>query len=378
MRYLLLLKRLMRKKSYILMLLLVPLMVFLLKEVGKGDEGILTIGVYIPGTDVSSATLRESLTDSEVVKYISYDSKEALIDAVANKTLTEGWIVPEDLDGLINEAASNSIPSTKIQVVMRENGLTHLLGREIAASRVYPLVAKQLLINYMSLKVYEGTPSEAQLASLEKSYDSLSLSKSLFVPGYLDDSNVKDSGIILMPLRGILALWLMVCGIATSMYYLEDQSKGLFLWWKTNLTFLRDLGYYGIAFLTPTIITVVSLIYSGSFTSLAREIPALLLYEFTVIMLAMLLRILLKNIRTLGMLTPALIILTGILSPVFIDFKQARVIQKYCPAFHYLSSIHDFYYLYTLLIYAVLLGGLVVLCLKLPIKVGKVFKANLL
>ena len=204
MRYLLLLKRLMRKKSYILMLLLVPLMVFLLKEVGKDDEGILTIGVYIPGTDVSSATLRESLTDSEAVKYLFYDSNESLTDAVANKTLTEGWIVPEDLDGLINEVASNSIPSTKIQVVMRENGLTHLLGREIAASRVYPLVAKQLLINYMSLKVYEGTPSEAQLASLEKSYDSLGLSKSLFVPGYLDDSAVKDSGVILMPLRGIL------------------------------------------------------------------------------------------------------------------------------------------------------------------------------
>lgn len=379
MRYLLLLKRHLKKKSYLLILLLVPLMVFLLKEVGKGDDSIMSIGVYVPGDDSSTDMFLGQLQDSEsTISYVVYDSKEQLVKDVTNGSLDEAWIAPEDLDGLVAEIASGGFPSEKIQVVIKEQGLSHLLGKEILCSKVYPAVAKQLMVNYASMVLYNGAPSESELQALEKSFDEYGLSNSLFKMGYLDDSKVVDTSIVLMPVRGILALWLLLCGIAASMYYLEDQQKGLFLWWKTRFTLLRDIGYYGVIFLAPTIITIVSLIYSGNFTNIFREVPALLLYELSVICISMLLRVFLKNIKNLGILTPALIIMTCLMSPVFLDFKQVRMIQNYCPAFHYLSSIHDIYYLKILLIYTILLGCLVVLVFKLPVKVRQVFEAHLL
>ncbi|SHJ27721.1 ABC transporter permease [Pseudobutyrivibrio xylanivorans] len=379
MRYLLLLKRFFRKKSYILMLLLVPLMVFLLKTVGHGQNSVMSIGVFIPGEDASSQALREKLEhETGAIQYFFYDSKEELQTDVANQTLTEGWLVPEDLDLMVQQLASNQFPSERVQVIIRESGLSHLLGKEIICSRIYPSVAKQLLINYVRSSFSQGQLSADELAKLEKSFDAYGLSGSLFKASYMDSSEMNDTPVILMPLRGILAMWLMLCGIATSMYYLEDQENGLFIWWHTKIRFFRDLGYYAVAFFAPSIITVISLIYSGSFTTLAKELPALVLYALSTIFFSMALRLIGPGKKFLGMLTPVLIILSTLLSPVFVDLKQLRQIQKCCPAFHYLSSIHDSYYLVTLLIYTILLGGLVVLLLKFSIKVRQVLKADLL
>lgn len=379
MRYLLLLKRFFRKKSYICMLLLVPLMVFLLKEVGHGQDNIMSIGVYIPGGDASSEALRENLSDETgAIQYLFYDTQDVLREDVANQTLTEGWIVPEDLDYLVEQVASNQFPSERVQVIIRESGLSHLLGKEIICSRIYPSVAKQLLINYVRSSFSQGQLSADELAKLEKSFDAYGLSGSLFKASYMDSSEMSDAPVILMPLRGILAMWLMLCGIATSMYYLEDQENGLFIWWHSRVRFFRDLGYYAVAFIAPSIITLISLFYSGSFTTVAREVPALILYCLATIFFSMAIRIIGAGKKFLGMLTPVLIILSTLLSPVFVDLKELRQIQKCCPAFHYLSSIHDSYYIVTLLIYTVFLGCLVVLLLKLTVKVRKVFKANLL
>ena len=379
MRYLLLLKRFFRKKSYILMLLLVPFMVFLLKEAGHGQDNIMFIGVYIPGSDASSKALRDDLSDeSGVILYSFYDSEDELIDDVTNQTLSEGWIVPENLDFLVEQLASNQIPDERVQVIIRESGLSHLLGKEIICSRIYPSVAKQMVINYMRFNVSEGELSAEEMANIEMGFESLGVSDGLFKASYIDSSEMSDAPVILMPLRGILAMWLMLCGIATSMYYLEDQENGLFICWDTHFILLRDLGYYAMAFIAPVIITVISLIYSGSFTSVLIELPALVLYCLVTIFFSMILRIIRPDKKFLGMLTPVLIILSTLLSPIFVDLKELRQIQKYCPAFHYLSSSHDYYYLVTLFVYTILLGGLVVLLLKLSVKVRKVFKADLL
>ena len=64
MRYLLLLKRLIKKKSYIAMLLVVPLMVLMLNAVSSADAGLLTIGIYLPGEDFSSDYIKADLTDN--------------------------------------------------------------------------------------------------------------------------------------------------------------------------------------------------------------------------------------------------------------------------------------------------------------------------
>lgn len=387
MKYLLLLKRLLKRKSYILMLVLVPLLVNVLILLGDGSGAVMKIGVYVPGQDASSQALREMIyEDSAPIRYVKYYNLNEMIADLKDKTIDEGWAVPYDLDTVVRQMAASQYPSDKIYVLIREEGLSHMLGREIITSKVYPLIAKQLMIQYMSKNIYDGKPTEKQLLEMNNSYEAYNVDGSFFEMGYFDEATNKISygdSILLMPLRGIISIWLLLCGIATSMYYLIDEKNGLFIWWKTKTPFLRDIGYYGVVFILPTIIAFLTIVQCNGIAlqlsdwategkleshreymnavlaTVPYEALTLIVYVFNIIFLAMLFRMIFRSVRNLGILTPALIMMTMVLSPVFIDIKELRPIQRFCPAFHYLSSLHDHYYLVTLGVYTVILGGVI-------------------
>lgn len=379
MRYLLLLKRLFKKKSYILMLIIVPLMANMLIFVSQSKTAVMRIGVYAVGQDESSEALRNTLSENDgAIEFVQYWNLGDMYEAVRNNSLDEAWQVPDDLDHMVAQLAANQYPDQKIQVIVREEGLSHLLGREIITSKVYPLVAEKIMTNYINLKLYDGQISDENLAKLKENFEKYSVDGSLFVSGYLDETKEKpersieettgvatsdiekeetNESVILMPMRGILAMWLLLCGLATSMYYLEDEKNGLFIWWNSKCEFLRELGYYLVAFTVPVIITVGILLQCNFYgASIGLKAVSLAVYVLNIIFFSMIIRRICRQIKVIGILTPALIITTLLLSPVFLNIKELRPLQNFCPTFHYLSSIHDTHYLWTLIVFTVMLA----------------------
>ncbi|NEX02394.1 MULTISPECIES: ABC transporter permease [Pseudobutyrivibrio] len=358
MRYLLLLKRLLKKKSYIAMLLVVPLMVFMLNIMSSADAGLMTIGVYIPKDDEYCRTLRENIENNPgSLQFIFYDDKDEAISDVEHQQIAEAWIIPEDFEKTVSDMATKGRTKEKIEIVIRESGLTHMLGREVLCSRVYPLVAREIGIKYTAEAVYNNEPTDAELSHIIDTYDTYGINGNLFEMGYVDQpkSNDTDVSYLMMPLRGILALWLLLCGVAASMYYIEDDKNSLFIWWKTKFPLVRDFLYYLVIILIPSIMVLIGLAYGGVFTNPLREVVALLAYDFAVICLASVLRLLIRGIKGLGIITPILIMSSAILAPVFIDLKEGRYLQKFFPTFHYLYCIHDEYYVKSLLFYGTIL-----------------------
>ncbi len=339
------------------MLLVVPLMVFMLNIMSSGDAGLMTIGVYIPSNDEFSNKLREDIKNNPgALQFVFYDDEDELVKAVERQQVAEAWIVPENFEKTVTDMASRGRSKEKIQIVIRESGLTHMLGREVLCSRVYPMVARQIAFNYISEKVYDNNMTEAQIDNMVGTYDEYGINGNLFEMGYVDQTDASsDVSYLMMPLRGILALWLLLCSVAASMYYLEDEKNGLFIWWKTKLPLLRDLAYYLVIVLIPSIMVLIGMAYGGVFTSLGREIVAILLYDFAIIALANVLRLLIGSIKGLGIITPILIMASAIFSPVFIDIKEGRSLQRFCPTFHYLYCIHDEYFVKSLLVFGILL-----------------------
>ena len=359
MRYLLLLKRLLKKKSYIAMLLVVPLLVILLNAMSSADSGLMTVGVYIPGNDESSQWLRDNLEEEPgSLRFIMYDDAELLRKDVERQQLTEAWICPEDLDTTVSQMAEKGHAKNKIEILIREEGLTHMLGREVLSSRVFPMVARKMAVQYISENVYGGNPTDEEIAHILDTYDNYGINGNLFEMGYIDaasNQSEDNTSYLMMPLRGILALWLLLLGIAASMYYLEDESNGLFIWWKSWAEVGRDFLYYEVIMIVPSIMVLIGLKIGGVYTSTFREVIALMLYNVAVIGLASVLREVIHSIKGLGIVTPILIMASAILSPVFIDFKEGRALQKFCPTFHYLYCIHDEYYVKSLLLFGVVL-----------------------
>lgn len=358
-KYMLLLKRLFKKKSYMVMLAMVPLLVLALKEVSHGDAGLMTIGVYIPGDDYSSNDLRESIEDEPgSFKYIFYNDRDKLIEDVKCQQLSEGWICPDNLDKSVESIVSTGQTESKIEIVIREQGLSHLLSREVLNSRMYQSLARQMASSNISDKLYKGSQSKEQNEKILNTFDSYEINGNLFEMGYLDDTkpqNNNDTNYIMMPLRGMLALWLLTLSIAASMYYLEDEKNGLFIWWKPRFRLIRDFLYYLVIMAIPTIMVIVGLRFGGVSTSLHREILSITIYDFALICLANILREIIGTIKGLGIIMPVLIMASALLSPVFVDFKESRTLQNLCPTFHYLNSINDAYYLKTLILFTIIL-----------------------
>ena len=357
MRYLLLLKRLLKKKSYIVMLLVAPLMALMLRTMSSADAGLLTIGVLVPGDDYSSQWLKNNLTDNPgSLRFIFYEDEQRLVKDVESQQLQEGWICPANLDETVSDMALKGRTKNKIEIVIRESGLTHMLSKEVLCSRIYPMIARKMAESFISEKVYGSSPTEEQVAHILDTYDNYGINGNLFEMGYIDEADTdEDLNYLMMPFRGILALWLLLLAVAASMYYLEDDANGLFIWWKTRVPMVRDFLYYGVIMLIPSVMVLVCLAYGGVFTSFKRELVGIVLYDFAVIMLANILRELLPSIKAFGIILPVLIMGSAILSPVFIDFKEGRALQKFSPTFHYLYCIHDGYYVQSLLLFGMIL-----------------------
>ena len=338
---------------------MVPLMVIALKGMGSGDAGLMTIGVYIPGEDYASGALKECIeTEPGSFRYFFYDNPDKLVADVKSQKLSEGWICPDNLDEAVENIVASGHTDEKIEIVIREQGLSHLLGREVLNSRVYESLARQMASTYIANKLYKGSQSKEQNEKILKTFDSYEINGNLFEMGYLDDTkpqNNNGTNYIMMPLRGILALWLLTLSIAASMYYLEDEKNGLFIWWKPRFRLIRDFLYYLVIMAIPTIMVIVGLRFGGVSTSLHREILSIIIYDVALICLANILREIIGTIKGLGIIMPVLIMASALLSPVFVDFKESRILQKLCPTFHYLSSINDAYYLKTLILFTIIL-----------------------
>ncbi len=373
-KFLLLLKRNLIKKSYIIMLAIMPLMVMLLSIISQGDSTILKVGVCFEGDGTVQQELREDLqANPGSISYEFYNDEQALIDQIKTAKLNQGWIIPTSIEESTDQLAMNQTPDTKIQILVREDGLSAMLGKEIVCSRIYKIVSKKILQNYLISKGISATPE-----MIDAYFSEINIPDSIFEMGYVDGTEVNDTDILLMPMRGILSLAILLIGIASSMYYLQDERKGIFLWWKTDYIFVRDVEYYFSIMLIPAAIFLACVFVTGVATNPHREILSLLLYVWNVIMFSILLRLILKTVRNVSITMPAIIMASAILSPVFIDLKMAGRIRMLIPTYYYLSSITDGYYLKSSLVYAIFLGGLCVFLLKLSVKMGQVFKTNLL
>ena len=217
---------------------------------------------------------------------------------------------------------------------------------------------QELLETWRLKFVYNDEPSADEVNHILQTYDNYGINGNLFEMGYVDEGAApveEEVSYLLMPLRGILALWLLLCAIAASMYYLEDEKNGLFIWWKVKAPIIRDFLYYVVIIAIPSVMVLVGLIYGGVFTNIKRELIAIVLYDLAIIFLANILRLLIRSIKGLGIITPILIMASAIFAPVFIDFKEGRTIQKFSPTFHYLYCIHDEYYVKSLLLYGIIL-----------------------
>lgn len=368
--YLLLNKRLLKKSSFILILCAVPLLVFGMRQVAGQDNGMLKIILCQKNTldELSTEVIRSLIENGGVLQYVTGVTEKEAREEVKNGNADAVWIFPDNLQQKIDDfSLQASSDNSIITIVEREDNVVLQLSRIKLYGALYPYISYSIYDKFIRIDLAnEMTVTDAELRA---DYETTKVEGSLFRRAYINaeevPENTESDNYLLLPLRGLLSLWLILCGMAASMYFIQDKELGVFSWVPVRKEIWLTYGYHLIIIGDAALVMLLALKLSGVFTTLGKELLLLFLMVLTSTAFCNLIRILCKKMQRLAVCIPLLMLAMLVLCPVFLNVHHLQPIKYLFPPFYYLNALHNVTFIYEMIIYSIVMFGLGFLSNKL-------------
>lgn len=355
-RFVLLQKRLLKKGGFLLMLCLAPLLCAGVGRLSGEQAGIAAIALYLPEGDTAAEEISEKLLDGKgVLRYLECEDGEEARRMVETGEADAAWIFSEDLAERIEALAKKRRVRPVVTVVERKDSVSLILGREILSAAIYHSFSYAVYAGYVrdELGITDLTDG-----ALRRIYDDVAVEGSLFQMVYADETpgEREDFTYVQAPLRGILAIWFTFVGLASALYFMQDEERGVY--GRVPVTKRLSVSYtVGAAFLLDAaLVLLLSCKLAGVFTEWRREVICCAVFAVCVLAFANLLRMLCRTPRRLGMLFLPLLAAMLALCPVFLNLQNFRAGKLLLPPWYYLQSIHNMRYLYGMAVYTAILS----------------------
>ncbi|MCR4588396.1 MAG: hypothetical protein K5682_08320 [Lachnospiraceae bacterium] len=354
-RLLLLNKRLFYRKSYILLLIMCPLIVLTLRNAASYDDNIIQVALYDNGIrDAVTEELFENFRlEHEEMIFVDCTDEETAVQSVTDGTVDVAWIVQRPLSEIQQEIEEGSFGSRKdaepfLKVCYREKNVEDTFVSELLNCAIYRYTSYAAYVSEARGHAAGEWSDEALLQVYEDNMYDKTFLKSYYLDG--TDADTEDASMFVMPMRGMLALWLFLLGLVAALYYGEDEKKGLFICWKDR-DLLIEMAYIFTILVNGSIVYLLSIWMAGIFTTLRKELICLSPYVLCTVCFAMILRRVSKNDIIYSMMMPLIILANIMFCPIFIQARVLWVIKIVFPLYHYLNSIHDPYFVNRMFVY---------------------------
>lgn len=361
--FLMLNKRLYKKISFVVILLLIPLCVFLFSIAAKQDSGFLHI--TLAQTDesdlVSSQIINDLLNEDTIVRFSKSESPSAATEAVKTGQADEAWIFPADTQGKLLDFAQSGTDKF-ISIVCREQTVFTRLSHEKLSCALYEYCAKAYYIDFTRTNIPElDHLSDSELLEY---YENVSIDEELFVfgnPTNAENEN-ESSNYLTVPVRGLLGVIAIICGMAAAMYFMQDDAGGTFSHVPQTSKIYIAFACLMIAVINICASMFISLTAAGLSAGILKEISVLLLYSLCCAIFCLLLNLIIPSIKLYGALCPLLTVIMLVVCPIFFDLKTLGFIQLLFPPTYYVNASYNNTYILYMALYA-LAGG--ILCIIL-------------
>ncbi len=349
-------KRIFHKYSFIMILLLIPLSIPAAKiAITQEDSGIMNIALYAEGENNPAAhDIINKLTASDsVLRFTVFKTYEKAENAVLKKDVDCAWIFPENTKQKISDYVSDNPTKPIVKVIVtEENTMTRLSNEKLYS----------VLFQHISYETYKDFLFKHDIIS-ENTSDDIILShynKYIYEDSLVEiqkmDSDVEignSENYLLTPIRGILAILIMLCGFASAMYFLSDQAEGKYDWLSYRKKLAPAFGSCLSAIATSSVAVLIALYLSGMFTKAYLEITAMILYALSATGFCLILCILFRSAGRLGACIPFLTIVMLVLCPIFFSINYLEEIRMLLPPWYYLNAVTDSGYIAKMAMYSV-------------------------
>lgn len=351
--YGLLSKRLFRRPAYLAVLLMVPLFSLALLFFSHRDSGVVTVALCCenPLDPAASAAAERLLDRGSALRCITFADPEEARAAVEHAQADAAWIFSADASGEMARFVRRGRASV-VTVVEREDNVFLMLAREKLYAAIYPELSFEIFSDFINEAAGEPVPSGV----LRTYYASGTTTERMLRFATADGTVIETPDHYLVsPLRGILALVLMLSGFASGMYCYREERGGSFVWLSPGRRLMLPVLCHLTAILPTAAAAMIAMALSGLLTAFWRELLLMLLLSVTAALFCELLRCFAPQEEHFGALIPVLIIAMLLLCPIFADLNMLRPLRLLFPPFYYLSAVHNSAYLGAMAVYLAVL-----------------------
>lgn len=360
-------KRLYKKATFLVLLLLIPLSALAIKLASAEDSGFVRVALVneAKGNTFSEDLIGDLKSSTRLLRFTEYDTEEDALKAMYGNKVDSIWIFPEELEEKLDRyVESESGKDSFIRVWQKEDSVVNRMALERLSGTVYPHLSRRIFLHYIrnSDRFDLNDLTDEELFSY---YDQFYSEDPLFFFGY-PDGGIVESGketvhFLTAPVRGMLAVIVMLCGMAAAMLFLQDEKRGVFAWAKPSSRVFISIASQLTAVAGTAIMMFLAVLFLGANVSLLREIGILLLFIFNATLFCTVLQQGIRRIHVLATAVTILTVLMLIVCPIFFDTKMFKIPQLLFPVTYYINSAYNNAHLLYSLIYGAVLSGILLL-----------------
>jgi len=349
MRYLivtwLFIKRLIKNPAFICMLIIMPLLINMFNKVDIKEEKRILVGIYHEEEDLSKL-ICESLKDKDgYIKFLVYDNKAEMIEAVETKKLECAYIFPIDF----KERLDNYKIKRCITCIESPSTILSSLSDEVVFAGIIREYGRNIAVDFAkenNIVVGDGTNNNEDIT---KNYERFNTPGKTFSIDYkyietdgVNSEEIKDKTTT-YAIHGIVSVLILISGLFGAVKWFEDEKRGLYSSFNSEAKVM--IGF--ISILAPTVLMALSgiatIYLSNTYTYMSREFIDMGLYVLLVCGFSYLLKLIVKSGTDICVILPVVTIGSLIFCPVFIDISNFILfiswINKLFPTFYYLNGM---------------------------------------
>ena len=357
MRWYLLNKRLFKTPVFIVILCAVPVLILALNAVTRNTDGFIRIAVVAedPDDETSAGIVDKLIDSSGIVKFTVMENEKDAEDCVRYGELNGAWIISADVKEAISDFVRGRIGEKCVKVIEREDTVSLSLAREkLAAALSYDMCLELMREDYRDL-VAEDLDDDELRGFFDDAVAVGELFEFRHVSGELTDYS--GTSFIMLPIRGVLAAAILLCGFAMAMFRIRDEKKMVFCRVSSSARPSFELGYHLTGIIDIAAAVLISLYTAGLGESVVRELASMAVYCLNCAVFAIFFRRLLRSTGGVAAAAPLVTVLVVVVNPVLLNLPYVYPLRVLTPMFYYLQSTHDASFILYGLLYFVILAG---------------------
>jgi len=363
-------KAALKRSSFLIILASIPFLALGVNLMTEQDSGVLKIVLFQENSRDEAVTeiLDKLMNEDSIISYLDASSQKEAEEIVQAGQADAAWIFHENFQEKLEACmAGDEEAGAFITIIEKEDNPILNLSTIKLFDAVYEACSYAMYSHFVTDKLAGGV--EISEAELEQYYRDHIVEGNLFQLKYLDGEAVEtEMSYLEYPVRGILSLVIVLCGLASCIFFMQDEGKGVFTWLPIQRSLLINWGYHMPVLLDTGLVVLVALSLTTGFSGWWWEIFLMLLYLLMVVGFCDVVRRLSGSVVRLGAMIPVLMLIMLVVCPIFMKPPIIKPLQLLLPPFYYLCALHSNTYVLGMIVYIVLVLAIDYLLLRYKAK----------